>query len=65
MVPPARISPATVKHRIATGDRLLLVCASEDAEKCRALGVEGSHTLSELRSRPSLSKDAELIFYCG
>ena len=65
MANPERVSPATVKHRMASGDPLLLVCAYEDAEKCRSLGVEDSITLSELRARPQLSKDAEIVFYCA
>jgi hypothetical protein len=44
----------------------LLVCAYEDTEKCRQIGLEGSISLAELRARKAtLSKDTPLIFYCA
>ncbi len=65
MTEPKRVSPEEVHDRLAGGEKLLLVCAYEDDEKCDTL-PEGAIPLSELRSREaSLDRNAEIVRYCG
>ena len=53
-------------HRDLSTGRALLVCAYADEAKCRQLRLDGSISLSELeRKLASVTKDKELIFYCG
>jgi hypothetical protein len=60
-----RISVEEARRRTQAG-QALLVCAYDDEEKCRKLGLEGAIPLSGLRARVStLPKDKELIFYCA
>ena len=60
-----RIPPEEAIEKVAQGEALL-VCAYEDEEKCRALGIEESLTLEDLeRMLPSLSRDRVLVFYCA
>ena len=59
-----RISPEAARSKVQTGEALL-VCAYSDF-KCRKVMLEGALTRSELKQRlPSLSKNQEIIFYCG
>lgn len=58
-----RIDVDTARSRVESGDALL-VCAYDDDEKCRELTLEGSITLSELRSR-DVNEDREIVFYCA
>lgn len=47
-------------------DGALIVCAYDDAEKCRGLHVPGSIPLQDLHQREDdLATDTELIFYCN
>jgi len=58
--------PAQEARRQVRGGAALLVCGYEDAEKFRAMHLEGGISIQEYRSRrPSLSKDQEMIFYCA
>lgn len=60
-----RIGVDKARRRVKTG-QALLVCAYEDEEKCRRLGLEGAISLASLGSRlPTLPKPQELIFYCA
>jgi hypothetical protein len=44
----------------------LLVCAYEDEEKFRKLQIQGAISFNAFKSKlPSLSKDQEIVFYCG
>jgi len=61
-------------QRISVGDarrkvqakQALLVCAYEDAAKCRMVNLEGSIPLTSFRSQAaSLPKDQEIIFFCA
>jgi hypothetical protein len=53
-------------RRKAKAGEALLVCAYDDDEKCRKLGLEGAMSLTSFKSRlPSLSKQQEIIFYCA
>lgn len=59
-----RISVATARRRVESGDALL-VCAYEDEKKCEKLALEGSITLNDLESRQVVDRDREIIFYCA
>jgi len=44
----------------------LLVCAYDDEEKFKKNHLQGAMSLGEFKARlPSLTKDQEIIFYCG
>ena len=60
-----RVSAIDVRDRVASGDALL-VCAYDSDDKFMANRLEGAISLSEFQSRlPGLSKETELVFYCG
>jgi hypothetical protein len=60
-----RVGVDEARRRVKSGEALL-VCAYDDEEKCRRMGLEGAISLAGLRSRvPTLSKQQELIFYCA
>ena len=60
-----RISPEEAKSRVITGEALL-VCAYDSEEKFSRNHLEGAISQAEFLSRlPGVSKDTELIFYCG
>lgn len=60
-----RISPADARSAMSENDALL-ICAYDDSEKYQAYHLDGSISLSELRSRLSgMDQDRELIFYCA
>jgi len=60
-----RISPQEA-HRHLTDYGALLVCAYDDAEKCRRLRLEGAISLNDFKALvPTLLKERELIFYCA
>jgi hypothetical protein len=53
-------------HKRVTANQALLVCAYEDDDKCRALDVDGSISLTGFRSKTaSLPKSQEIIFFCA
>ncbi len=59
-------SPDEVRARLESGGDAFLVCAYADEAKFRAARLEGAISLETLNAKlPSLSKDAEIIFYCG
>jgi rhodanese-related sulfurtransferase len=65
MAEPERISPEEVNKKLKAGT-VLFVCAYEDEEKFRMMHLEGAISFSEFKKRlPSLSKDQEIVFYCG
>ena len=60
-----RITPKEVYQKLKSGTTLL-VCAYDDDDTFRQMRLEGAISLNELTSKlPSLSKDKELVFYCG
>jgi hypothetical protein len=60
-----RIDVQEARQRAAAGGALL-VCAYDDEEKCRQLGLEGAISLARFRSLlPALPQNREVIFYCG
>ncbi len=62
---PARLSAEEARQKVVSG-AALLICAYESDEKCRAMLLEGAIFLSEFRNiAASLSKETEVIFYCG
>ena len=59
-----RISPEGVRDRFESGRDTFLVSAYADEAKFRGARLEGAISLGTLNSMlPSLSKDAEIIFY--
>ncbi len=59
-----RISPEEVQASLESGRTTLLVSAYADEVKFRGARLEGAISLGTLDSMlPSLSKDAEIIFY--
>ena len=60
-----RISVEEAKRK-AGAKQALLVCAYDDDAKCRALGVDGSLSLTEFQKKAaSLPKNQEIIFFCA
>lgn len=65
MAEPKRITPEEVYRKLETG-KVLLVCAYEDESKFRKMRLQGAISFNEFKSKfPSLSKDQEIVFYCG
>ncbi len=65
MINPMRITPKEVYQKLKSGTTLL-VCAYDDDDTFRQMRLEGAISLNELTSKlPSLSKDKEIVFYCG
>jgi len=61
-----RRSPDEVRARLESGGGALLVCAYADEAKFRGARLEGAISLGTLNAKlPSLSKGAEIVFYCG
>ncbi len=61
---PVRITPQEVREKVKSGS--LLVCGYEDESKCRTMMLEGAITFGEFQKRlPTLTKDQDVIFYCG
>jgi hypothetical protein len=45
---------------------VMLVCAYDDADKCRQTGIEESIPYSDLKDRlDSIPKSQELVFFCA
>ncbi len=65
MSEPKRVTAEEVYDKLKYG-KVLLVCAYEDEEKFRKLQLEGAISFNAFKSKlPSLSKDQEIVFYCG
>jgi len=65
MSEPNRVTAEEVYDKLKSG-KVLLVCAYEDEEKFRKLQLEGAISFNAFKSKlPSLSKDQEIVFYCG
>jgi len=65
MIKAERISVGDA-HRKVQAKEALLVCGYNDEEKFKAMQLEGAISYSEFESRlPKISKDQEIIFYCG
>ncbi|MGD8209873.1 MAG: hypothetical protein PVH85_29350 [Desulfobacterales bacterium] len=59
-----RISPEDARQLVESG-QAVLVCSYGD-DSCKSKLLEGALTKSELDARlASLSKDTQIIFYCG
>lgn len=57
---------ATEARRHVESQSALLVCAYDDEEKCNQVKLDGSVSMTWLRSTAaSLRKDREIIFYCA
>ncbi len=60
-----RLKAEEVQQRIQ-GNGALLVCAYDDAEKCRGFGIAEAISYPALKPRlDSMSKSQELIFFCA
>lgn len=65
MAEPVRVTPKEVYEKVKSGTTLL-VCAYDDDETFRQMKLQGGISLNEFKSRlPLLSKDQEIVFYCG
>ena len=65
MISPVRVAPKEVYQRLKAGTTLL-VCAYDDEDTFKQRQLEGAISLKEFKSRlPSLSKEQEIVFYCG
>ncbi len=65
MAHPDRITPKDAYERSKSGASLL-VCAYDDDDKFSAMHLEGAISFSEFKLKlPALSKNQEIIFYCG
>ncbi|MBU6392385.1 MAG: ArsR family transcriptional regulator [Planctomycetota bacterium] len=65
MTEPMRITPREVYQKLKSGTTLL-VCAYDDEATFRQMQLQGGISLKEFKSRLiSLSKDQEIVFYCG
>ena len=61
----SRISVEEARRQVTAG-RAMLVCAYDDAEKCRKITLQGSINMAQLTTKaPSLPKDQPIIFYCA
>jgi hypothetical protein len=59
-----RISSEDARQLVESG-QALLVCSYDD-DSCKSKLVQGALLQSELEARlPSLSKETQIIFYCG
>jgi hypothetical protein len=60
-----RISVLEAHDHLAAG-KATLVCAYDDAEKCRKYALPGAQSLGEFKLRAgSIPEDREIIFYCA
>jgi len=60
-----RISPQEARKRMQSGGAMM-VCAYDDAEKCRRFAIEGAVPYPDLMADlGSIPKSQELIFYCA
>jgi len=65
MLEPERVTAEEVYDKLKSG-KVLLVCAYEDEEKFRKLRLEGAISFNTFKSKlPSISRDQEIVFYCG
>lgn len=65
MAEPVRVTPKEVYQKLKSGTTLL-VCAYDDEATFRQMKLQGAISLQEFKSRlPLLSKDHEIVFYCG
>ena len=65
MIKAERISVEDAYRKVQAKEALL-VCGYNDEEKFKAMQLEGAISYSEFESRfPKISKDQEIIFYCG
>ena len=65
MTEPQRITPEEADQKLKAG-KAILVCAYEDESKFKLMQLQGAISFSEFKSKiPSMSKDQEIIFYCG
>jgi len=60
-----RVSPEEIYPRLKSGD-CLLVCAYDNEETFRTMGLEGAISLQDFKNQVSrIPKDQEIVFYCA
>jgi hypothetical protein len=65
MVDVSRIGVEEARRKVAAG-RAVLVCAYDDADKCRKINLQGSINMAQFTAKAAaLPKDQEIIFYCA
>ena len=61
-----RVSPSYVWDKLHSSSDTLLVCAYEDAEKCRKFHLRGALDMQQFESRLlTIGKQREIVFYCS
>jgi hypothetical protein len=61
-----RVSPKYVWDKLHSSSDTLLVCAYEDAEKCRKHRIDGAIDMEQFKTRLLTSgKQREIVFYCS
>jgi hypothetical protein len=65
MIEPIRIDPEDTRKKVSAGTAIF-VCAYEDEEKFRKMHLEGAVSFNTFKSKvASLSREQEIVFYCG
>jgi hypothetical protein len=60
------VAATDVKRKVQQPGGALLVCAYDDVEKCRRLGVPEATPLSDFQSQASsFAKSREVVFICA
>jgi hypothetical protein len=63
MAEPERITPQQAYEIVKSG-KAVLVCAYDDEEKCKKLGLGGAMSLNAFQAKTP-AKDREIMFYCA
>jgi hypothetical protein len=62
---PQRLSADEVRERMEDNDTML-VCAYDDSEKCRRIGIEEAVPYPDFKSKlGSIPKSKEIVFFCA
>lgn len=62
---PQRVKPDEVRQRMKDNGAML-VCAYDDSEKCRKIGIAESIPYPDLKSKlDSIPKSREIVFFCA
>lgn len=61
-----RISVGSLRRKLISGSKTLLVCGYDSDEQFREMELEGSISWNTFQSRlSSLPSDQEIVFYCA
>jgi len=63
---PRRMSPESVRRRMESDDRPLLVCGYDNDRKCQENAIGGAITYNQFVNQlDQIPKEREIIFYCA